>query len=96
MLFYLTATGCETFAVALITADSLLAATKLVVSKFKREPDDVKINDNHARISFNDFVRWEDVEDVMDLGDVGGDIADRYDLRPVPAGDYVKIGCYTD
>jgi len=96
MLFVLIARGCDDFAVALITADSLKAAVETVVPKFGRAPTSVKIGDSSARIEFEDFLYGDDCADVMDLGDCGGDIAMAYIVRPVPVAPYVKIGCFVN
>lgn len=96
MLFYVIARGCEDFAVALITAETLQGAVDLLVPRFQQEPDKVQVKENSAQISFDDFIDSNVIKQVMNLGDVRGDIAMNYIVKPVPPGPYVKIGCYVD
>jgi len=96
MQFSLIARGCEDVAVALITADSLKAAVEIVVPKFRRTPDSVTLADTHGRISFEGFLDYDAVADVLDFGDLHGDVPTTYIVRPLPIVPYVKTGTYSD
>jgi hypothetical protein len=96
MQFSVIARGCEDVAVAVITADRLVDAVEMLVPKFGRAPDSVKFAETSARISFDDFVQWDEVTEVMDCGDVKGDIPMTYIVRPLPVVPYAKTGRYSD